>query len=161
MPVAIGPRAGLDCALYYSTAFASPTRILIAEAIDVSLTIAKGKIDAMSRASKWKAKLPGMREISLSFGYNYQGDPGDSVFAALRAAFLADTPLIFWVMDNVVEAPGPAGSQGFAFPAMIFDFPIDQALESANKVDIGVDLVRFKETGALVNPTWVTVAPTT
>ena len=162
MPLLRGPRSGLDCSLYLSETFSSPapTRVLISEAIDVQVTINKAKIETLSRATLWNAKLPGIRDISMTFGYNYQGDPSDSVFTTIRNAFLNDTVLIFWVMDNVVASPGPAGSQGFAFPAYIFDFPIDQSLQSSVRVDIGVDFARYKENNVLINPSWFVVAPT-
>ena len=149
-----GPRRGGKAKLYYSTTFATPTRVLIAEAIDVSLTSSKGKIDIMSRASDWKAKLAGLKELSLTFGYLYQSGT-DPVFAALRAAYLADTTLVFWVMDDDITNEG---AQGFAFPALLFEFPVNQELEAGMTTEIGADLTRLIESSALVEPTWLTVA---
>jgi predicted secreted protein len=149
-----GPKRGGKAKLYYSTSYGTPTRVLIAEAIDVTVTSNKGKIDVMSRASDWKAKLAGLKELSLTFGYLYKSGT-DAVFAALRAAYLADTDLVFWVMDDDIVNEG---AQGFAFPAQIFDFPINQELESGINVEIGVELTRLIESAALVEPTWLTVS---
>lgn len=164
MPVNIGPRIGLDCILAYKTTLSNTISatgaVVVAEAVDVNLTAAHGKIETPSRSSKWKSKVPGMTELSMSFGYLYQGDPGDTVFSALRAAFLAKTILHWFVMDNVMVTPGPAGAQGMVFPGLIFDFPIDQPLEAAAKLDIGVELTRAKDGAALIDPAWFVVAPT-
>lgn len=149
-----GPRRGGKAKLYYSTTFATPTRVLIAEAIDVSVTSSKGKIDVMSRASDWKAKLPGLKEMAITFGYLYQSGT-DAVFAALRAAYLADTTLVFWVMDDLIANEG---AQGFAVPMQLFEFPINQELEAGMTTEIGADYTRMIESAALVEPTWITVS---
>lgn len=164
MPGTIGPVGGLECKLYYNTTlgatFTVAGAVLVTEAQDVSVSIAAGKIEAPSRASLWKPKLPGLRELQLTFGYNYQNDPGDTVFTALRQAFLAGTILHWAVLDNLLASPGVKGSAGFAFPGIIYDFPIDQPLEGAAKLDIGVELVRHKVTGTIVDPAWLVIAPT-
>jgi hypothetical protein len=108
----------------------------------------------------FKSKIAGLTELSLTFGYNYQGDPGDTVFTALRTAFLARTPIHWAVMDNLLASPGAAGSQGLVFPGLIFDFPIDQPLEGPQKIEIGVELCRHKISGNILDPAWVIVAPT-
>jgi len=165
MPGLKGPRVGLDCVLAYNTTIAaSPTIgsfVIVPETMDANLACAHGKIETPSRASKWKSKIPGMSELSMTFSYMWQGDPGDTVLTALRTAFLAKTPWHWAFMDNDLTAPGPAGAQGILFPGLIFDFPIDQPLEGAMKIDIGVELTRHKISGALVDPAWLIVAPTT
>jgi hypothetical protein len=164
MPASIGPVGGLECKLYYQPTLAATFTIagavLITEAVDVNVSLATGKIDAPSRASNFKPKLPGLTELSLSFGYNYQSDSTDAVFTALRQAYLARTMLHWAVMDNLIATPGPKGSQGITFIGIIYDFPMDQPLEGAVKLDIGVELARHKVSSAIVDPAWLTITPT-
>jgi hypothetical protein len=163
MPSLVGPVAGLECKLYYhltpAATFTTSGAVLITEAIDVAIALAHTKIDAPSRASNFKSKIPGLTELSLTFKYNYQADPNDAVFTALRTAFLARSILHWAVMDNVLTTPGAKGSAGMTFPGIIYDFPIDQALESPATLDIGVELARLKISSALVDPSWLIVAP--
>lgn len=164
MPSLVGPVAGLECKLYYhltpAATFTTSGAVLITEAIDVAIAMAHTKIDAPSRASNFKSKIPGLTELSLTFKYNYQADPNDTVFTALRTAFLARSIVHWAVLDNVLTSPGPKGSQGMTFPGIIYDFPLDQALESPATLDIGVELCRLKISGNLVDPAWLIVAPT-
>jgi len=164
MPLNKGPRVGLDCILAFNATLSNTITpasfTTVPEVMDLNLSVAHGKIDTPSRASKWKSKVPGMTELSMTFGYNYQGDPGDTIFTTLRTAFLAKTILHFAVMDNVLVSPGPAGAQGLVFPGVIFDFPLDQPLEAAAKVDIGVELTRAKDGAVIIDPVWLIIAPT-
>lgn len=164
MPAPIDTRAGHDCHLYYNTTIAATITpgsfSEIKEVIDLNVPFSIGKIDAPSRLSKFKPKIPGLTELSLTFGYNYQGDPNDTVLTALRTAFLNRTPWHWAVLDNLISSPGTAGAQGIVFPGIIYDFPLDQPLEGACKIDIGVELCRFKVSGTLVDPSWLVVAPT-
>lgn len=163
MPPKLGPRVGLECVLAYNATIASPivaaNFTAIPEAVDVNCPFAHAVIEAPSRASFFKSTIAGMTTLSLTFGYNYQGDPGDTVFTALRTAFLAKTTWHWAVMDNVLVTPGPAGAQGLVFPGWISEFPIDQPLEGPTKLEIGVQLARHKITGTIVDPAWLVVAP--
>lgn len=151
------PPIGQECMLYYSTSFATPTHVLIAKAIDVSLpSITKTKVAVPSRMSKWNGKRGGLRELTLEFGYRYERGT-DTVLAALRASFLDDTPLVFWVLDGAINT---AGSQGFVFPGQVFDFPIDQQLEQGQQINIGVEFTHYRESNNLVLPAWHVVAGT-
>lgn len=141
---------GIDCKLYYSLAFASPTRIEITRAINVTQPMSKGKAEINSRLTRWKPKRPTLKEVGLDFGYRYTRGT-DTVFAALRDSWLNDTPLVFWVLDGSDQV---IGAQGLVFPGIVFDFPIDQQLEDGQVVNIGIDLAEFYETSALVNPSW-------
>lgn len=160
-----GPRAGIECKLYFNAAVAatfsvaSPT--LITEVKDLNVTLNKTKIDITSRASRWKAAIPGAFDIGINFSLQYNADPNDTVFTTLRQAFLADTILHWAVMDNIVASPGPSGSQGITLPGIIYEFPIDQPLEDGMKIDIAVSLARTKigSPAVLVDPAWLIVAP--
>lgn len=162
MPSIIGPIAGNECKLYYqttmATTFTTAGAVLISEAQDVNLSVTTGTADAASRLSLYKAKLPTLTELSLTFSLLWNGDVGETTQTALRTAFLARTVWHWAVMDNILTTPGVKGSQGLTFPGIITEFPIDQPLEGNVKVDIKVDLVRAKVSGTLVDPAWLLVA---
>lgn len=147
---------GLDCKLYVSDSFGTPTpsRTLISRAINVTNPTTKGKAELLSRMSKWKAKRPTLREIGLDFGYRYTRGT-DTVLAGLRTSFLSDAVKIFWVMDGDI---GIIGTQGWVFPGIVFDFPIDQQLEDGQVIDIAVDLAEYYESNVLIEPQWFVVA---
>lgn len=151
-PAGWSPQAplGIDCELYYSTTYATPTRIKIARAINVTVPVSKGKAELPSRLTRYKSKRPTLKEIGLDFGYRYTRGT-DAVFAALRDSWLNDTNLVFWILDGSDQV---IGAQGFVFPGQVFDFPIDQQLEDGQVINIGVDLSEHYESSALVNPSW-------
>jgi len=170
MPANIGPLAGNECKLYYepppiATTFTVADAVLVTEAQDVNLSLTTGTVDAASRASIYKAKVPTLTELSLTFSYLWNGDVADTQLSALRTAFIERTVWHWAVMDNLIvtaagppATPGIKGSQGVTFPGIITEFPIDQPLEGTVKVDIKVDLVRVKISGTIVNPAWFVVA---
>jgi hypothetical protein len=149
-------KVGKDCKLYYAADIdASPTYVLITQAINVSLpTISKTMVEVMSRETNWKSKESGLKEISLSFGYLYRNG-SDSVFDALRDSFLADTKLYFAVMDGPIAT---VGSEGFRFPGVVSGMSMTEELEGVRTFEFTVDLVRVLNSGTLIEPDWLTVA---
>jgi hypothetical protein len=160
-----GPRAGIECKLYYQTAVAatfnvtSPT--LVTEVQDLNVTLNKTKIDVVSRASLYKAAISGAVDIGLNFSLLYNGDPDDTVFTAMRQAFINRTIWHWAILDDLIASPGPSGSQGLTFPGEIMEFPIDQPLEGHTKIDVAVSLSRIKvgTPAVLVDPAWLIIAP--
>jgi predicted secreted protein len=160
-----GPRAGIECKLYYQTAvaatFSVTTPTLVTEVQDLNITLNKTKIDITSRASLYKAAISGTIEVALNFSLLYNADPDDAIFTAMRTAFLNKTVWHWAIMDNLIATPGPAGSQGLTLPGEIMEFPIDQPLEGNMKIDVAVALSRIRvgSPAALVDPAWLIVAP--
>ena len=145
---------GIDCRLFYSTSFGTPTRIEIAKAIDITEVNTRNKAELKSRASEWAFDRGTTRRQELEFGYRYKRGT-DAVFSALRAAQAAGTTLIFWILD------GPAnfiGTQGKVFPGQIFDFGNDEPLEDGKVINCSVSLVEHYESTTLILPQWFTVA---
>lgn len=149
-------QVGKDCKLYYAADIdASPTWVLISQAINVSLpTISKTMVEVMSRESTWKSKESGLKEISLSFGYLYKNG-SDSVFDALKDSFVADTKLYFAVMGGPIAT---AGSEGFRFPGIVSSMNETQELEGVRTFEFTVDLTRVLIGSALVEPDWLVVS---
>ena len=160
-----GPRAGIECKLYYQTSvsatFSTTSPTLVTEVKDLNVTFAKTAIDITSRASLYKAKISGTIEAAINFKYQYNGDPDDAVFTAMRQAFLNKTIWHWAVLDNVITSPGPSGAQGLTMPGEIMEFPIDQPLEDGMTIDVVVALSRIKvgSPAAIVDPAWLIVAP--
>jgi len=160
-----GPRAGIECKLYYQTAvaatFSTSSPTLVTEVKDLNVTFSKTAIDITSRASLYKAKISGTIEAAINFKYQYNGDPDDAVFTAMRQAFLNKTIWHWAVLDNVITSPGPSGAQGLTMPGEIMEFPIDQPLEDGMTIDVVVALSRIKvgSPAAIVDPAWLIVAP--
>ena len=160
-----GPRAGIECKLYYqvtpAATFSVTTPTLVTEVKDLNVVLNKTSIDITSRASLYKAKISGLIEAAINFSYQYNGDPDDAVFTAMRQAFINRTIWHWAVLDNTIATPGPSGAQGLTMPGEIMEFNMDQPLEDAMKVDVVVGLSRVKvgSPAALVDPAWLIVAP--
>lgn len=160
-----GPRAGIECKLYYqvtpAATFSVITPTLVTEVKDLNVVLNKTSIDITSRASLYKAKISGLIEAAINFSYQYNGDPDDAVFTAMRQAFINRTIWHWAVLDNTIATPGPSGAQGLTMPGEIMEFNMDQPLEDAMKIDVVVGLSRVKvgSPAALVDPAWLIVAP--
>lgn len=160
-----GPRAGIECKLYYQTTVAATFNVtapvLITEVQDLNVTLNKTSIDISSRASLYKAKISGLIECAIGFSLQYNADPDDTIFTAMRQAFFNRSVWHWAVLDNIIATPGPSGAQGLTMPGEIMEFPIDQPLEDGMKIDVVVGLSRVKtgSPAALVDPAWLIVAP--
>lgn len=145
---------GIDCRLFYSTSFGTPTRVEIPRAIDITENTTRNRAELKSRLSTWAMDRATTRRQELEFGYRYRRGT-DAVFAALRQAFEAQTTLVWWILD------GPAnfiGTQGKVFPGQIFDFGNDEPLEDGKVFNISIGLVEYYESTTLILPQWFTVA---
>lgn len=164
MPIPIGPLSGNECKLYYQPTLAGTFTIsgavLVAEAMDVAVNTEHGTVDVKSRASDWATKLPTLTSLSITAGLLYNSDVGETVFNAIRAAYLAKTIWHWAVMDNVLTTPGVRGSQGITTPGFIANFSHDQSLEGAVQFNLTIEAIRTKVSGNIVNPAWLTVAAT-
>lgn len=154
---------GKDCFLYYDspTNWASPSGTLIVDAIDVSMPgITKNMVSLASRGSAgWDPKGPGLKNIDLQFGYLYNAG-GDNIFDALMDSYIDDDILIFYVLDGPIAGLADRSVEGFRFPGIVSEAPINQELEDGQKVDFKVDFARYKDSGTLRLPNWYEVAAT-
>lgn len=144
---------GIDCRLFYSTSFGTPTRVEIPAAIDITEPNTRNRAELKSRASKWAFDRGTTRRQELEFGYRYRRGT-DAVFTALRQAFEAETTLLWWILDGPVNF---TGTQGKVFPGQIFDFGTDEPLEDGKVFNISIGLVEYYETTTLILPQWFTV----
>jgi predicted secreted protein len=154
------PVIGKDCVLAYGaiTSWDSPSFTAIPNAVDVSMPgITKTSIDLPSRGSQgWNLKGAGLKTLDLTFGYLYHSD--DAVFAALRAAFLADTVLMFAVLDGPSAGVEGRDVQGFRFPGIVMEMPMTEELEDGRRVEFKVEAARYVDSGGdLLLPEWYTI----
>jgi TP901-1 family phage major tail protein len=110
---------GKDGALYYSTtaltsvnsSTANGTAILIDNVQDVSTNLTKDTVEINSRAGGgWKAKVGTLKDATVTMKVLWK--PGDTAFAALRDAYLNNTEVAFWVLDQVKATTGAQGVAG-------------------------------------------------
>ena len=155
---------GKDCVLAYApiAGYAAPVWVPIPNAVDVSQPgITKNMVDLPSRGtSGWNPKGAGLKSMDLTFGYLYQTGT-DEVFAALRQAFMLDTPLVFGVLDGPHGGIAGRTVQGFKFPGIVSEFPISEELEDGRRVEVKVDFARHVLSGSLLLPEWITIAALT
>ena len=148
-----GEELGRECYLYYNSAtHATPTWVLIGNAVDVSVNVGKNYGDVSSRASAWKKQKAALKDLKCSFGYRYKNG-ADSVFDVLRAAAIANTVTEFFFADALAATPTTEGIRAY------FDlsFGDDQPLEDGVLVTFdGVHAI-FYEAGVIVEPDWYTV----
>ena len=149
-----GELLGRECYLYYNSAtHASPTWVLIGNAVDVSTNVAKNYGDVSSRASGWKKNKPSLKDLTLSFGYRYKNGT-DTVFDALRAAAIANTATEFFIADGLAATNGTEGIRAY-FDLQMND---EQPLEDGVTVTFEGTHVIYYESSAVVEPDWYTVS---
>lgn len=148
-----GELVGASAKLYYNSGtHASPTWVLIANAVDVSVSFGKSYGDVSSRASGWKKNAAALKDLTCSFGYRYKNGT-DTVFDALRAAAIANTATELFFADGLAATSGTEGIRAY------FDFTMgdEQPLEDGVLVTFDGTHVIFYESSAVVDPDWYTV----
>ena len=150
-----GEELGRECYTYYNSAtHASPTWVLIANAVDVSTTIDKNYGDVSSRASGWKKNKAGLKDLGLSFGYRYKAGVTDSVFDVLRANAIANTPTELFMADGLAATTGTEGIRAY----MDMSLGREEPLEDGVLTPFECKHVLYYEAGAVVDPDWYTTS---
>jgi len=149
-----GELLGRECYLYYNSAtYASPTWVLIAQAVDVSFSFDKNYGDVSSRASGWKKSRAALKDLSVSFGYRYKAAVTDAVFDALRAKAIANTEVELFTADGLAATTGTEGMRAYVDLTMGREEP----LEDGVLVPFEAKHVTFYESGVMIDPSWYTV----
>ena len=134
---------GMNAGLYQGTAAETdPTLMTEVDNVrDVTLNLEAGEADITTRGnSGWRATAPTLRECSVEFQMVWR--PGDTVFDAIKTAFLSAGTVALAVLDQkrtVIGAQGPLGD--FA----ITNFSRNESLEEAIVADVTAKLSRFEE----------------
>ena len=108
---------------------------------DVTLSMEAGEADITTRGNNgWRATVPTLRECTVEFQMVWK--PGDTVFEAIKTAFLTAGTVALAVLDQKVAISGAQGPLGdFA----ITNFSRNEALEEAIVADVTAKLAVFVE----------------
>lgn len=142
-------RMGFEGKLYRNTAtYAEPNWSEIPNVGDLSLGLEKGEADVTIRKSKgWRWTKGALKEATIEFQMVWDTDDAD--VQALLAAWLADTPIEFAVMDGDIEE---AGSEGLRATMEVLKFSRGEGKEDAMMVDVAI-----KPTYAAQEPEWLVI----
>ena len=134
---------GMNAGLYQGAAGATDpsTMTEVDNVRDVTLNLEAGEADITTRGnSGWRATAPTLRECTVEFQMVWR--PGDTVFDAIKSAFLAAGTVALAVLDQKVAVSGAQGPLGdFA----ITNFSRNESLEEAIVADVTAKLARFEE----------------
>lgn len=124
-------KLGFSGKLYYSTTLLSgtPSWTEIVMAGDITPTDEKVTAQIDDRESEAIEEVHG--RYTLSHECQITHKPGDSDYDALRAAYLADTPLAFFIADG---DEGSVGTEGWQYDGQIRAFPRAEPLDGVMSV---------------------------
>ena len=134
---------GMNAGLYQGAAgeTAPSTMSEVDNVRDVTLTMEAGEADITTLAnSGWRATAPTLRECTVEFQMVWK--PGDTVFEAIKAAFLTAGTVALAVLDQKASVSGAQGPLG---DFSITNFSRNEALEEAIVADVTAKLARFEE----------------
>ena len=108
---------------------------------DVTLSMEAGEADITTRGNGgWRATAPTLRQCNVEFQMVWR--PGDSVFEAIKTAFLTAGTVALAVLD---QKSSIAGAQGPLGDFSITAFSRNESLEEAIVADVTAKLARFEE----------------
>ena len=133
---------GMNAKIYQGAAGgALATLTEMANVQDVTLSLEAGEADVTTRANQgWRATAPTLRECTAEFEMLWK--PGDTVFEAIKTAFLTAGTVALAVLDQKV---GITGAQGPLGDFSITNFSRNEALEEAIVADVTAKLAVFVE----------------
>jgi predicted secreted protein len=142
---------GKDAKLHRSSTFTGDDTWLEVENVrDLTLSLEAGEADVTTRGNNgWRATMATLKDGSIEFEMVW--DTADTDFAAIRNAFISNSPIAFAVsMGNLGEGP----AEGFSALFMITGFTRNEPLEEAITVS-----VTAKPTYSARPPRWFFVDP--
>ena len=124
---------GMNAKLYYNTgSYASPTWTLIDNVRDLTLNLERGDTDITTRGGAgWRQSVATLADGSIDFGMVW--DTADTVFTAIKNAFVNNTTVEFLALDGLQAT---TGSQGLRATMAITSFSRNEGLEDALTVDV-------------------------
>lgn len=112
---------GRKSKMYYSIGGAeTPTWVEVTPIGDVNQADSRGSTDIETRESDFTKVATGSRKIELSFNLKLKN--GESQFAALRAAYIADNDI---GIANYIGDMADSGATGQHMDCKLIDFPVD------------------------------------
>lgn len=150
-----GPYTGLDAKLYYNSGtHASPTWVLITRAVDVAAPLSQDESEVNSRSSRWKKRLPNLKDVELNFGYRVPRG-ADTVFDALLAMLISGNIVEFACMDDIITYTGAQGPRAYM---MATAQNLSQALADGGLVEFSLKAAYYETGGSVVDPDWYEAA---
>ena len=139
-----------DAVLFRNTGtYATPVWDAITQVKDVGVTQTKGEVDATTRASGgWEEVVDGLKSAGIDFSVLY--DTTDTDWAALMAAYHANTAIEFWIADGAAVT----GSEGLRATCMIAKADVDQTLGEVLMTNFTIKPVKNADAA----PAWFTHA---
>jgi len=135
----LGMNAGLYQGIAGAVAPGSMTKV--DNVRDVTLQMEAGEADITTRGNGgWRATAPTIRECTVEFQMVWK--PGDTVFDAIKTAFLTAGTVALAVLDQLASVSGAQGPLG---DFSILNFTRNEALEEAIVADVTAKLARFEE----------------
>lgn len=112
---------------------------LITAAMDVTVNLTANETDVTTRGNNgWDATATTTKAGSIDFKLMWQ--PGDAVFDAIRAAYLASAPLSFAALDQLVAV---VGADGPVADYSITSFTRNEPLKDALTVDVSLKIALY------------------
>lgn len=112
---------GRKSKMYYSlSGAASATWVEVTPVGDVNQADSRGSTDIETRESDFTKVVTGTRKLEIS--YNMKLTNGETQFAALRAAYIADDDI---GIANYIGDMADSGATGQHMDCKIIDFPVD------------------------------------
>lgn len=129
---AVTPRLGKNAKFYRNTAtYASPSLSLMTNVKDLKVPQSWGEDDVSARITGgFEAMVTTLLKLSLSFTI-FDDDGADIV--ALRSAFYGQTPVEFFVMNDVVTN---TAARGLRMTMLVKKFDLQQGNDKANSYDV-------------------------
>jgi hypothetical protein len=154
--MATAPTVGLDCKLYYNSAtHATPTWVLIDDAIDVSFEYGTNIVEIKSRASVNLGSLAGLIKHGGTFSMLHTKGT-NTVRAALLGIISGRVAKELAFKDQAIATSGALGAR---FYANLESMNMNQPLEEGAVWDITAKPAHFIESSAKVEPDIYIVSP--
>lgn len=133
----------------------SPTWVEIGKAIDVTLNLEEGESNLDSRETDWHADGGGIKDGALEFNYRIRKG-ADTVYDALRGAYLGGYGLLIAIMDGDITADGTKGWQAiYGVRGMAESQPLEDGSEAAMTLRL---FPAYDASGARIIPTYTTIS---
>lgn len=148
------PSGGQMNAYYNSATNASPTWVELTRIDGFSYQDALNTTESKLRGNGWTKEIAGKFKIGLTTTYQRTRN-ADTVYAALRTAYLAKTPIQIAHCDRPIAETGAKGIKAYYLLKKMDD---SQDTESPWQTSIELGHAEFEESGSIIDPADFTTA---
>jgi hypothetical protein len=153
--MAFEPKTGHRMKLYRNTGtVAIPVWAEVGQIGDVSISdLTRLLAQLKRRASNFTVNLASILD-SVGVEFRLHFGLGATEYTAIRTAFFAGTTAQWAIMSGDITV---VGEEGLVMPAIVEQFPWDQALESVSGHDVRLASGYMVDAGSDVDPEWMVV----